>query len=157
MKRVAVRCISSFCVGVVVAVLISTAMVIAVGRDDFIPLVPSYLACFSNVWLAFNVYYLLVGVISGVFGACSVIFELERWSYRKQGIVHFILTSAVWFPIAVFLWGLFHYPAAVRNTFISMAVTYGIIWYMQYRSCKKSIGEINEKLQQLQEQEEHRQ
>lgn len=132
------------------AVLLVTSL--CMGKDG-LPLVPSYRAHFPSDTAALGVHVLLTGVIGAAFGGLSVLFEIERWSLLKQGVLHFVLTAAVWVPLAVFLWGLDRYPAAVPATLLSFALTYGVTWWLNYRQCRKSVRQINEKLKELREEE----
>ena len=131
-----------------------TLLLTALGMGEgAVPLVPSYRAHFTSDAVALGVQVLLAGVIGGAFGAFSVLFEVERWSPLKQGALHFLLTAAVWVPLAIFLWGVDRYPMAVVSTLLSMAATYGLTWWLNYRLCRKSVREINEKLKKLREEE----
>lgn len=52
-----------------------------------------------QVWL-----YMFGAIILGVyFGISSLIFEIENWSPLKQLVVHFVLSSMLWFIIAIFM------------------------------------------------------
>lgn len=132
-----------------------TSMVIelCVNEEGYIPLMPSFLAHFDSVTLAMGSSVLLTGLIGAAFGGFSVVFEIEKWSFLKQGIIHFLLTTAVWLPICVFLWGMDRYPNALLSVLISFAATYGITWWMNYQRCRQAIRTINEKLEQLRSKE----
>jgi hypothetical protein len=104
---------------------------------------------FSSSSLALGVSSVLIGVISAVFSGSSVVFEIEKWSFLKQGLIHFLITTIVWLPISIFLWGLMVYQQAILNVFISFTATYAITWGIQYALCRKSIHEINQKLVEI--------
>ena len=46
----------------------------------------------------------LIGLIGAAFSGAALVFEIERWSYLKQGAAHFLLTAAVWVPVAWLCW-----------------------------------------------------
>lgn len=84
----------------------------------------------------------LVAVIGMVFAASASIFEIERWSFLKQGVVHFLVTAAVWMPIAWLCW------SPVRGfglilTILGWTLTYAITWGVQYVVFKRKIAELN--------------
>lgn len=112
----------------------------------FYPVVPSYAAHFSTPLMAVMTTYFLVGLIGGAFGAFSVFYEIETWSFLKQGILHFMATAVVWIPIAIFLWGMNKYPAALVSTIVSLSLTYGLTWWLNYLKCKKNIELINHRI-----------
>lgn len=101
-----------------------------------------------------SVSILLTGLIGAVFGGASILYDIERWSFLKQGICHFLVTAMVWIPISVFLWGLGKYVTTLISIVISFAVTYGVTWWMQYLRCRENIRQINEKLVQLDQNEQ---
>ena len=47
---------------------------------------------------------LLVGGIGAAFSGASVVYDLERWSFLRQGIVYFVITAAVWVPVLLICW-----------------------------------------------------
>ncbi|HKM35792.1 MAG TPA: DUF3021 domain-containing protein [Lachnospiraceae bacterium] len=129
-------------------------IMILVSQDQsFVPLVPSYAAHFSTPLLAGITAYFLVGLIGGAFGAFSVFFEIETWSFLKQGIIHFVATAVVWIPIAIYLWGLNRYPSAIVSTVISLTITYGVTWWLNFLKCKRNIDMINHKIQNRKQKE----
>lgn len=148
-KKIVSRAGISMAVSCLITQLFSLAVMLIVNDSDFVPLVPDYLAHFESPLLAMSISIILTGVIGGVFGGASVIYDLERWSFLKQGVVHFIVTSAVWIPISVYLWGLGKNPTTLISILISFVVTYGIIWFMQYLRMRDTVRKINEKLVQL--------
>lgn len=149
LRKAIKRAASSFATSSIAGQIIFLIIQLTIRKKDFVPLVPSYRAFFASDTIAVNVYFLLIGVIGATFGACSLIFELEKWSWIKQGVIHFLLTTIVWLPLATFLWGLYCYPQAVVSTLISMTFTYIIIWTIQYQLCKNSIHQINQKLSEM--------
>ncbi|KAA8673309.1 DUF3021 domain-containing protein [Clostridium sp. HV4-5-A1G] len=46
--------------------------------------------------------FTLSGLLSAVMGAGSVIWENDDWSFLKQSIMHFIITSITMFPLPTF-------------------------------------------------------
>jgi hypothetical protein len=146
LKKIITKSCIGFVCGVTAEQFIIIMMCLFVNKQNFIPLVPSFQMHFTSQALALGVSNILIGIISAVFSACSIIFEIEKWSFLKQGLIHFLITTAVWFPISIFLWGMYVYPQAVRSVFISFTCTYAITWFIQYLLCRKSIKEINSKI-----------
>lgn len=149
LSKIIKRSCTGFVCGVAIQQFIIIIACLVVNKPDFVPLVPSYLLHFTSSSLALGISSVLIGVISAVFSGSSVIFEIEKWSFLKQGLVHFLITTVVWLPISVFLWGLMVYQQAIINVFLSFTATYAITWGIQYVSCKKTIQKINQKLGEL--------
>lgn len=146
-KTIFTRAMTSFAFSVLVAQVVM--LILDVLIKDYAPLVPAFAQRFSSDTVALSVNNILIGVIGAVFGGASIIFEIEKWSFLKQGILHFLITTAVWLPIAMLLWGLYLYPTAAISTSVSFAVTYGITWVARYLSCKKTIVDINQQLKTI--------
>lgn len=113
--------------------------------------VPDFGAHFPSEAIAMGVQNLCIGLIGFTFGAASIIFEMEKLGYLAQGIIHFIVTAAVWVPISIFCWGLGKYLTTFVSVFISFLISYGITWFLRYISCKNSVSDINKKLEELRE------
>jgi hypothetical protein len=143
------RSFTGFVYGVAIQQFIIIISCLVVSKPNFVPLVPSYLSHFSSPSLALGVSSVLIGIISAVFSGSSVIFDIEKWSYLKQGLLHFLITTSVWLPVSIFLWGMLRYQQAIVNVFLSFSMTYAVTWAIQYVVCKKNIQEINQKLKEL--------
>ena len=92
----------------------------------------------------------LVGLIGMAFAGAALIFEIERWSYLKQGLVHFIITAAVWMPIAWLCWA----PVRGRGlvfTIIGWTLTYMVNWLVQYLLARQRIRELNRSIRAFHE------
>ncbi len=146
LRKIVKRSCIGFVCGVTAQQFIIMLMCFVVNKPNFIPLVPSYQAHFTSQALALSISSILIGIISAVFSGSSVIYEIEKWSFLKQGLLHFLITTVVWFPISIFLWGMMVYPQAIQNVFISFTATYAITWLIQYMLCRSSIQEINKRI-----------
>ncbi|MDE6024016.1 MAG: DUF3021 domain-containing protein [Lachnospiraceae bacterium] len=146
LKNVLFRMINSF----FYAIGITTVFYffITLGRD-FIPMLPEYREKFPNDVRALVVQLMLVGGMSAVLGGGSVIMELERLSLVIQSIIYFIIAASVWFFVGCFCWSMNKYPKSFASTTISFIVSYVICWIIQYKICKKSVEDINNKLRDM--------
>lgn len=150
-KNALVRGLNSFAYSVLITVVIY-ALIMALGaHQGEMPLLPEYMAHFESPVTALLVQCLLVGVISAVFGAGAVIMEIERLGLITQSIIYFVVTTAVWIPVACFCWGFHKYLGSMIGVGASYLVSYFISWSVQYRICRKNIEEINQRLQELQQ------
>ncbi len=148
-KKAIERFLLSMLVSGFIYQMIAYVIIILSPEQSAVPLVPDFAKHFATPLIAQLTSYFLVGVIGGAFGAFSIFFEIETWSFLKQGILHFALTTIIWLPIAMFVWGLGKYPSALVSTLISLAVTYGLTWWLNYLKCKKNIEAINDQIQDM--------
>ena len=88
---------------------------------------------------------LLAGGIGAAFSGASVVYDLERWSFLRQGIVYFVITAAVWVPVLLICWT----PMPTEGILFSSlgwTGTYAITWGIQYAVYRKRIRDLNRKI-----------
>lgn len=135
--------------GITCSLLICILVIAFAHKPDFNMMVPEFATRFSSPYLAFGVQLLLLGVISAGFGGSSVFYDIERWSFLKQGIVHFLVTVTIWLPISIYCWLPAKYISAAISTLISFVFTYVLTWILRYIQCKKAINIINSRIEEL--------
>jgi len=148
-KKVLQRAVFSFMAGITCSLIISIVLMTIMNRPDFHMMVPEFEARFSSPYLAFSVKLILLGVISAGFGGSSVIYDIERWSFLKQGIIHFLITVMIWFPISIFCWLTTKYRSAAVSTLLSFLFTYVLTWFIRYVQCKNTLNKINSRIEEL--------
>lgn len=148
-KNMIFRGINSFMYSVAITVVFYAAIIGLNLYGGKLPLLPEYMARFESPTMALLTQCLLVGVISAAFGFGSAIMEAEKIGLITQSILYFILTSAVWVPVACFCWGFHKYPGSMIGVTAGYLVSYFISWSVQYRICRKNIEEINQRLQEM--------
>ena len=140
-RRLLVRLYHGFSITMAVDIIVHLIVVRIVGTV----VTPEFAARFSSEATAMLVQLLLVGVIGMAFAGAAMIFEMERWSYLKQGILHFLATAAVWMPIAWFCWT----PYSGRGlalTILGWTLTYIVTWWVQYMVWKRDVCRVNRQI-----------
>ena len=145
MKNIILRMANGFCYSIAITALVQMFVLVVCQKPI---LLPEYAARFDNEVAAYTVELLLVGVISAVASGGTVLLELKRLGLVVQSILYFLLILVTWVPVACFLWGGHKYVASFVSTLLSIVVTYGICWGIQYRLCIRDVQEINERLQE---------
>lgn len=148
-KHMISRGLNGFAYSIAITVVVNMAIMGFDLLDGALPLLPEYMEHFDSPTMALLVQCLLIGVISAAFGFGSAIMEAERIGLITQSILYFVITSAVWIPVACFCWGFHKYPGSMIGVTVSYLVSYFISWSVQYRICRKNIEEINQKLQEI--------
>ena len=120
---------------------------ISLANDDgrYSPVTPAFAARFQSPVAAVVVQLLLIGLIGATFATCSVIFEIERWSFLRQGAVHLAVTSAIGIPICLFCW----MPESAAGALIlcaSWLFTYACTWLSQYFVYRHRIRQLDAKI-----------
>jgi len=153
LKKAMIRGMNSFVYATTINVIICCIVMVLVNKPDFIPMLPEFSARFSSDIFALIVQLILIGITSASFGFWSIIMEFGRISLLVQSILYFILTAIVWVPVAIICWGLGKYVSTFISISLSYLIAYIISWTVQYRSCKESVKQINQKLKEMREEE----
>lgn len=148
LKKAMIRGMHSFMYAVGISLLIYGVIMSFTG-NEYTPVLPEFAQHFDNTIEAFAMQLILTGIASGSLGAGSVIMEMERLSLLTQSLIYFVITSFVWVLVGCYCWGLHKYPLSMLGVGSSYVVSYVISWIIQYRICKKSIEEINCKINEL--------
>ena len=81
-------------------------------------------------------------LIGFTFGAGSVLFEIERWSFLRQGAAHLTLTATVWIIVELICFSPIT-PPVVFAFAISAAATYATTWCIQYFVWRSQVRRLN--------------
>lgn len=145
MKKILIHFVNGFCYSVAITTVIELIVMKMIGH---VALLPEFAEGFANEVTAFCVQLLLVGVMSGVTSAGTILFELKRPGLLWQSILFLLVMLAVWIPTACYLWGFHKYLTSMISCLASIVVTYGICWGIQYKLCSRDVKEINQRLNQ---------
>lgn len=84
-------------------------------------------------------------VLGLYFGTASLIFEIEKWSFLKQLVVHFIVSVLLWFLVAIFIVGWISFtPLSILISFGIFIGIYLIFWICFIAYYKKIEIELND-------------
>ena len=143
MKNILIRFANGFCYSVAITMVVQ--LVVMTLSGDAI-LLPEFAAHYENDVIAFCVQLLLVGVMSGVTSAGTILYELKRPGLLWQSVLFLLVMLAAWIPTACYLWGFHKYLTSMLSSLASIIVTYGICWGIQYKLCRRDVQEINQRL-----------
>lgn len=128
--------------------LVGIVRSLASADGRYSPVTPAFAARFQSDTTAVIVQMLLIGLVGATFAACSVIFEIERWSFLKQGLVHLAITSAVAVPVCLYCW----MPESAAGAWIlvgSWLFTYSATWFSQYLVYRHRVRQLDAKIKQV--------
>lgn len=145
-KNAVIRFCNGYAYSILITMIVHGLIMMAVGTRLMLP---EFTARFDNEVVAYIVQMLLIGLISGVASAGTVIMELRKPGLVIQSILYFCVMAAAWIPVGCYLWGLHKYPTTMISFTLSLIVTYGICWGIQYRLCIRDVAEINHRLETL--------
>lgn len=143
-KKILIRFYHGFVTSIAITLLIDVALMMLTGE---IPLLPEYSDHFVNPVCAFGIQLILVGLMSGITSAGTVVFETRKPGILVQSGLFLVIMLSGWIPVACFVWGFHKYIPSMISTLASILVTYIICWIIQYHHCRKEIEDINQLLQ----------
>lgn len=143
MKNIIIRVMNGFCYAIAITMVVQLIVMCITGETVMLP---EYEERFENPVVAYAVQLILIGFISSVAAAGTVILELRRPGLLMQSIIYLLLMLVTWIPVACFLWGFHKYITSFVSSVLSILVTYGICWSIQYKICMRDVKEINERL-----------
>lgn len=145
-NKIFMRCSVGSLVGVAISFLITVAISLMKCDGIYYPVVPELVSDFGNEITAVCVQTLCSLLYGAAFGGASLIWEAERWSLLRMTLTHLVVCSLGTFPIAYFMRWM---PHSIIGVAVYMAIFFGvyaIIWIVQYRTIKKRIQKLNEKI-----------
>lgn len=142
-KKIVGRFLNGFCYSVAITLVVHALIMVFAGT---IPMMAEFKAHFGSELQAYTVELLLIGLMSGVTSAGTIVFESKRIGLFYQSILFLIIMLSAWIPVACYVWGFNKYLGSMISTIASIVVTYAICFGIQYAKCRKDISEINEKL-----------
>lgn len=144
-KQAFMRGLMGFPLGIAIGYLVTIVISLGWGQGYYSPCIPEFIEAMGSEIGAVTLQALLCGLIGSSFAACSVIWEVDKWSIAKQTGIYFLITALVMLPIAYLMnW--------MKHTFIGFLVYFGIfvaifamMWMVQYLIWKQKIKKMNEK------------
>lgn len=140
LKQIMIRFINGFCYAIAITMVVQMFVMLATGET---PMLPEFVSRFDNPISAFVSQLILIGIMSGITSAGTVVFEFKKVGLLVQSVIFLIIMLSVWIPVACIVWGFHRYITSMISTICSIVVTYIICWGIQYRLCRRDIDEIN--------------
>lgn len=154
LKKMLSRALVSAVACMAINQLVGIVRSLAAGDGQYSPVTPAFEARFASATTAVIVQLLLIGLVGATFAACSVIFEIERWSFLKQGALHLLATSAVTVPVCLYCW----MPESAAGAWVlvgSWVFCYAITWLAQYLIYRHRVRRLNEKIRSVNGEDDH--
>jgi len=98
-KKALLRGVISYFISVTISLIAAIASLLCGAQ---MICVPAFVELMGGEVIAALLQPLLLGLVGFAFGAGSVLFEIETWSFLQQGAAHLALTAAVWIPVELF-------------------------------------------------------
>lgn len=146
-KQIMIRALAAAPVGLMISVGISIGISIAIGDGVFYPVVPELTAQFGSELNAVMIQFIVTLLYGAMFGASSVIWEVESWGLLRQTLTHLGIVSVCTLPVAYFLQWMERSMGGILMYFGIFFAVYAIIWISVMISIRIKLMRINRKLQ----------
>ncbi len=153
LKKMLSRALVSAPICMLINQIVGICVSLSIGDKRYSPVLPAFAARFPSDTTAVIVQLLLIGLVGAVFAACSVIFEVERWSFLKQGLVHLAITLSVTIPVCLFCW----WPQNPGGLWIlvgSWLFCYAATWLSQYLLFRRRVRALDAKIKAVNREDE---
>lgn len=144
-KKSLIRGMSSFCTSVAVTVFVG--LIAGLCGAEYV-CTPEFVSRVGGSLTAAYLQPILLGLIGFAFGAGSVLFEIESWSFLKQGAAHLAITAAVWVPVELICFSPVTPPVVLSFT-LSAAATYAITWGVKYFVWRAQVRRLNSQIHRM--------
>ena len=149
-KKLISRALHGF--GVTVSVCLLVQLIVAQFAGNSVT--PAFGSLFRSEAAAALAQLGLTGIVGAAFACAAEICEIERWGFLRQGILHFLLTAAVWMPIAYLCW-MPDSRAGIRIAIGGWTLTYAVNWTVQYFIYRHRIAALNRRIQAYRRRDGH--
>ena len=149
-KKLISRALHGF--GVTVSVCLLVQLIVAQFAGNSVT--PAFGSLFRSEAAAALAQLGLTGIVGAAFACAAEIFEFERWGFLRQGIVHFLVTAAVWMPIAYICW----MPESRVGIWLAIGgwtLTYAVNWMVQYLIYRHRIAALNRSIEAYRRRDGH--
>lgn len=148
LKKILIRSAVSAPLSIMANQIITIIISIAKGDGRYFPVTAEFAALFQDELTPVIVQLLLIGLIGAVFAGSSVIFEIDKWSFLKQGAIHLLITLLVFIPVYLLCWRPVNLAGALGMA-ASLLLVYGCTWLSKYLTWRHSIKTLNARIQSV--------
>lgn len=145
-KKIWMRGALGLPLGIAIGYVITILESLGWGQGYYSPCVPELIAVMGNEIRAVVLQTVLCGLLGVVFGAGSVIWEIEQWSIARQTGTYFLGAAATMMPVAYFSYWMEHSVRGFLIYFCIFTVIFIVIWLVQYMFMRRDVNRINSKL-----------
>lgn len=149
MKKIIMRAISGFPIGITIGYLITIFISLRFGEGYYSPCVPELISVMKNEINAVIVQTLLCGILGAGFGAGSMIWEIDNWSIVKQTGVYFGIVSVIMMPVAYLLYWMEHSVVGFLSYFGIFVIIFIVVWVIQFIRGKYIVNKMNRNLPKI--------
>lgn len=147
------RCLLGAPIGVVVSTVVTIIISLCTGHGEYYAAPHELVDWCGSETTAVIVQFICALAIGAIGGGSSLVWSMDNWSLTKQTLVHFAVIAVPYIPISYVLNWLPHYLYGALGFVAAFIAVYVIIWLSVYLSIKFKLKKMNDRLQQMQNDE----
>ena len=153
-KKIIAACALGAFVGLSISYLITIMISVCVGDGTFYAVVPELIDDCGGELNAVLIQAACSLLYGAAWAGAGFIWQAEGWSLLKMTAVHFAVCSTATLPIAYFMRWMQHSLGGVATYFAIFAAIYALVWLVQYLVTGRRLRRINERMDELKDDEE---
>ena len=110
LRQIIIRFMNGFCYSTAITMLVQTLVMLVTGET---PMLPEFMNRFHVTISAFASQLIMVGVMSGITSAGTVVFECRKVGLLVQSVIFLIIMLSAWIPVACIAWGFHRYITSI--------------------------------------------
>lgn len=146
-KKIFLRALFGLPMGIAIGFVIPIVLSACIGDGMFYPVMPELIAKTGSELNAVFLQTVLCAVLGAVFGAGSIIWELDAWSIAKQSAVYFGITCVAVIAVAYVTNWMVHSMAGLLSYLAIFVVIFLAVWMVSYFVWKRKIEKMNQQMQ----------
>ncbi len=150
-KKILLRSLMGAPIGVTISLIITIIISLCSGNGEYYCAVQEFIDLCGNETTAVIVQMICSMFIGAVYSGASVIWEIEKWSFTKQTLLHFAIFIVSFVPISYLLSWMPHNLNGALCYVAAFTGMYTLIWVSVYFSMKSKIKKMNSRLQEIQQ------
>lgn len=148
-KKLLSRAAAGALAGLAISYAITILLSLGWGGGSYLPCRPELAALAGSESRAVALQALFALLVGAGFGACSLIWQIDRWSLARQTGVYFFLISLVMLPAAYGMYWMEHSLAGFAWYFGAFAVLFVLLWAAELLVGRHSVRRLNARLAEL--------
>ena len=145
-KKIILRSLMGAPLGLTISVLITIGISLFVADGAYHPVVPEFAAACGSELTAVLLQTVLCFFYGAVWGAASLVWEVDHWSLLRQTVTHLVLCSLSTFFVAYTAYWMGHSATSIAVYFGVFFGIYAVIWLWQIFWLRCGLAKINRTL-----------
>lgn len=147
-KKIFLRAIWGFPVGIAVGQIMSIVASYILGRGTFEMCMPGFVEALGTELTAVTLQTFLCGLLGAAGAGSSVVWETD-WGILRQTGAYFLILAGAMLPIAYITGWMEHSLTGFLKYFLVFMLIFAIMWIIQYLAWKGKLKRLNARMKEI--------